>query len=147
VVTRRTLLVAAGGAVVLAGCGKDGEPPPAAADVMLQELAAERALTHELEGAHGLEAEIRDRSAERARTLASAISAAGRDPHEAGEPDTEPDPSRAAARARTALERHVTALPTLTGDLRAMGSELVAGAAADAALLGSPPEAFPGTPS
>jgi hypothetical protein len=150
VVTRRTLLAAAGGAVVLAGCGKDAEEaeaPPPAATAMLGELAAERALAHELTAARGLEGEVRDRSAARARRLAAAIADAGGDPHEAGEPDTPPDPARAASRARAALERHVTALPSLTGSLRAMGADLVVGAAADAAVLGSPPEAFPGTPS
>jgi hypothetical protein len=132
----------------VAGCGKDaGPPPPPPAQVMLGELAAERALAHDLAGASGLEGRIAARSRERARRLASAIAAAGRDPHEAPEPDTAPRPGLAASRARTALERHVTALPALTGDLRAMGADLVVGAAADAALLGSPVEAFPGTPS
>jgi hypothetical protein len=147
VVTRRCLL-AAGGAVLLAGCGTEGEaPPPPARDVMLGELAAERALAHELADATGVERDVADRSLARARRLASAIADAGGDPHEAGEPDTPPDPARAAARARTALERHVTALPSLTGDLRAMGADLVAQSAADAVLLGSPAEAFPGTPA
>jgi hypothetical protein len=147
VVTRRVLL-AAGGATLLAGCGTKGEaPPPAASDVMLGELAAERALAHDLEGASGLERRIADRSAERARHLASAIAAAGRDPHEAPEPDTPPDPAAAAARARAALERHVAALPSLTGELRAMGADLVAQSAADAALLGPGGEPFPGTPA
>jgi hypothetical protein len=148
VVTRRALLLAAGGAAVVAGCGTDGEaPPPPATTVMLGELAAERALAHEPANATGLERAIAARSAERARRLASAIADAGGDPHEAGEPDTAPDPARAAERARAALEHHVTALPSLTGQLRAMGADLVAQSAADAALLGSPPEAFPGTPS
>jgi hypothetical protein len=147
VVTRRTLLLA-GGAGVLAGCGKDDEaPPPDPAQAMLQELGAERALAHELSETTGLERRIADRSIERARRLASAIADSGRDPHEARAPDTPPDPAAAAARARAALERHVTALPALTGDLREMGADLVAGTAADAALLGSPPEAFPGTPA
>ena len=147
-VTRRGLLVAAGGAGLLVGCGKDeAPPPPDPAQLMLQELAAERALAHELSESSGLERRIADRAFERARRLASAIAEAGRDPHEARTPDTPPDPGAAASRARAALERHVTALPTLTGELRAMGADLVAGAAADAALLGSPVEAFPGTPS
>jgi hypothetical protein len=147
VVTRRGLLLA-GGAAFLAGCGKDEEtPPPDPGQVMLQELTAERALAHDLGGSTGLERRIAARSIERARRLASAIAAAGRDPHDAPEPDTPPDPSAAASRARVALERHVTALPALTGELRQMGADLVAGAAADAALLGSPSEAFPGTPS
>jgi hypothetical protein len=147
VVSRRALLVGSG-AILLAGCGKDDEaPPPDPAQVMLGELAAERALAHDLRGSSGLERRIAARSIARARRLASAIAAAGRDPHEAPEPDTAPEPAAAALRARTALERHVTALPTLTGDLREMGADLVAGAAADAALLGSPSEAFPGTPS
>ena len=144
--TRRSLLVA-GGAVVLAGCGTDDEtPPPAPAHVLLGQLAAERALAHELSGTSGLRRRIFVRSAERGRRLASAIAAAGGDPHEAAAPDSPPDPSAAPARARVALERHVTALPSLTGSLRALGADLVAGAATDAALLARAAEAFPGTP-
>jgi hypothetical protein len=148
VVRRRELLLAAGGAAFVAGCGKDaGPPPPTPAQVMLAELTAERALAHDLSGASGLEGRIAARSAERARRLASAIAAAGGDPHEAPEPDTPADRNAAASRARAALERHVTALPALRGALRTLGTELVAQSAADAALLGSPLEAFPGTPS
>jgi hypothetical protein len=147
VVSRRALL-ALGGATLLAGCGKD-EPaaPPPAVDVMRRELAAERALAHDLEGATGLERRIALRSADRARRLAAAISAQGGRPHEAPEPDSPPDPSAAASRARAALVAHVTALPSLTGELRALGADLVSECAADAVLLGSPPDAFPGTPA
>ena len=146
-VTRRSLLLAAGGAVVLAGCGNDDEaPPPVPAHVMLGQLVAERALAHELSGTSGLRRRVAARSSDRARRLASAIAAAGGDPHEAAEPDSPPDPGAAAARARAALERHVGALPSLTGSLRALGADLVAGAAADAAVLTRAAEAFPGTP-
>jgi hypothetical protein len=146
VVSRRALL-AAGGAVLLAGCGSDEPPPPDVANVMLGQLVAERALAHDLAGASGLERRIGRRAAARARRLASAVSAAGGDPHDAPEPDSAPNPGAAGAQARTALERHVTALPVLAGELRAMGADLVAGAAADAALLGAAGGAFPGTPA
>jgi C4-dicarboxylate-specific signal transduction histidine kinase len=146
VVTRRALL-ALGGATLLAGCGKDQKPALlSAVDVMRGELTAERALAHDLAGASGLEGRIAARSADRARRLAAAISSQGGDPHEAPEPGSEPDPAAAAGRARAALEAHVTALPSLTGDLRSLGADLVSESAADLALLGAPPDAFPGTP-
>jgi len=146
VVDRRGFLLA-GGAALLAGCGNDDEtPPPAASQVMLGQLAGERALAHALSGASGLRRRIAVRSADRARRLASAIAAAGGAPHDAPAPDSPPDPGAAAARARTALARHVAALPSLTGDLRALGADLVAGSAADAALLAGRAEAFPGMP-
>jgi hypothetical protein len=147
VVRRRTLLLA-GGAALLAGCGKDERRPgPTAAEVMLRDLAAERALAHDLTGAGSrLRRRIAERAAERARRLAAAISAQGGRPHDAPAPDSAPDPAAAAARARAALEAHVAALPSLTGDLRALGADLVVASAADAALLGSPVEPFPGTP-
>jgi hypothetical protein len=148
VVTRRSLLAAGGASLLAAGCGKDEQTaPPSAVDVMRRELTAERALAHDLVGESGLERRIAVRSADRARRLAAAISEQGGDPHEAPEPGSPPDPAGgAAARARAALEAHVTALPSLTGALRPLGADLVSGSAADAALLGSPPEAFPGTP-
>jgi hypothetical protein len=148
VVSRRTLLVAGGAALLAAGCGKDAQPPSAsAAEVMLRQLAAERALAHDLRGARGLERRIAARSAQRARRLAQAISAQGGSPHDTRTPDTPPDPAAAAGRARVALVAHVTALPSLAGELRALGADLVSQTAADAALLGSPPDdAFPGTP-
>jgi hypothetical protein len=130
------------------GCGKDGQAPPSSAsEVMLRQLAAERTLAHDLAGATGLERRIAARSANRARRLAAAISAQGGHPHDAPAPDSPPDPAAALAGARAALEAHVTALPSLTGELRALGADLVSQTAADAALLGSPPDdAFPGTP-
>jgi hypothetical protein len=148
VVSRRALLLAGGASVLAAGCGKD-EPvaPPAAAQVLLQSLGAERALAHELQDGHGLEARIRTRALARAARLASAVSAAGGDPHDVRTPDTPPDPAAARGRARAALEAHVAALPSLAGDLRSLGADLVAGCAADAALLGAPGGAFPGTPA
>lgn len=144
--SRRALLFA-GGATLLIGCGKDGQAPPSAAEAMLRELAAERRLAHDLQGTTGLERRIGLRSAERARRLAAAISAQGGRPHEAPAPDSRPDPGAAAARARAALEAHVAALPSLSGELRALGADLVAQSAADAALLGRGAEAFPGTPA
>jgi hypothetical protein len=148
VVGRRALLLGGGAAILATGCGKDESvAPPAAAQVLLQSLGAERALAHELEGARGLEGRIRVRALDRAARLASAVAAAGGGPHDVRAPDTPPDPAAAPGRARAALEAHVSALPSLHGENRALGADLVAGCAADAALLGSPGGAFPGTPA
>jgi hypothetical protein len=128
VVGRRALLLGGGAALVAAGCGKDEVvgPPPATQN--------ER---------------IRLRALDRARRLASAVSAAGGGPHDVRAPDTAPDASAAPKRAQAALEAHVSALPSLTGSDRALGTDLVAASAADAALLGAPGtgSAFPGTPA
>ena len=146
--SRRSLLLGGGAAILAAGCGKDETvAPPAATEVLLRELAAERALAHDLEGAHGLAARIHARALDRANRLASAVSAAGGGPHDVRAPDTPPDRLAAPGRARAALEAHVTALPSLSGELRKMGADLVAESAADAALLGATGGAFPGTPS
>jgi hypothetical protein len=149
VVTRRALLLAGGATLLAAGCGKDDEPEsPAvsATSAMLRELAAERALAGDLQGADGLAGRIGDRAAARATRLAAAISSAGGRPHEAGEPSG--DLSLASRHAREALEAHVAALPSLTGSLRKMGADLVAESAADAGLLGATSgTAFPGTPA
>jgi hypothetical protein len=131
---------------VAAGCGKDETPaPPPAATALLRSLAAERALASDLQGASGLAGRIGDRAADRARLLASAISAQGGRPHDAPAPES--DPGAAPGHARAALAAHVAALPSLTGELRTFGADLVAESAADAALLGGPSEAFPGTPA
>jgi hypothetical protein len=148
VVGRRALLLGGGAALLAAGCGKDEEVGlPPAAQVMLQSLGAERALAHELTGARGLAAQVRQRSLDRARRLASALAAAGGGPHDVRAPDTAPDAAAAAGRARAALEAHVAALPSLAGSNRRLGADLVAECAADAAVLGSPVGPFPGTPA
>ena len=149
-VGRRALLLGGGAALLAAGCGKDeAVGPPPAAQVLLQSLVAERALAHDLEGSRGLNERIRLRALDRARRIASAVSAAGGGPHDVRAPDTAPDPSAAPGRAQAALESHVTALPSLKGSDRALGTDLVAESAADAALLGAPGtgSAFPGTPA
>jgi hypothetical protein len=148
VVDRRTLLLAGGAGLLAAGCGKDetAEPPPVT-EVLLRSLAAERALANDLQGATGLAGRIGDRAADRASLLASTISAEGGRPHDAPAPSSASDPSAAPEHAREALEAHVAALPSLNGELRTFGADLVAESAADAALLGAPAEAFPGTPS
>ena len=144
--SRRALLLGGGAALVAAGCGKDEvtEPPPAT-QVMLRELTAERALAHDLQNEQGFPGQISDRAGARADKLASAISSLGGDPDEA--PEGTGSPSDAATHAKAALEAHVAALPSLTGDLRTMGTDFVAEAAADAALLAGPGGAFPGTPA
>ncbi len=145
-VGRRALLLGGGAALLAAGCGKDEVVgPPPATDVMLRELTAERALAADLQNERGLRGQISDRAGARADKLASAIAAQGGNPHDA--PESAGDPSGAAQHAQAALEAHVAALPSLTGDLRVMGTDFVAESAADAALLGSPVGAFPGTPA
>jgi hypothetical protein len=159
VVTRRRLL-ALGGATLLAGCGKDQEPPapPPAADALLRSLEAERAATAALEGLEAPRAErvlvrtLAFRSFERAQQLASALGAvSGRsyDPTAPATPVLKPDGAIAIARA--AVVAHVELMPSLRGrELRRVGAEFVTEAAADVALLAAaygslPAEAFPGT--
>jgi hypothetical protein len=161
VVTRRVLL-AGGAAALLAGCGEEDETVARPADALLRQLAAERALaaaTGELpRGAPRAAAdtvrEVSERSQARTQELAAALSAEGARPHDAPQPPAERvDAREAIARAQTAIVAHVVALPSLAGrELRLLGADLVAGAAADTALLsdalGLPVEdAFPGTPA
>jgi hypothetical protein len=171
VVTRRALL--AGGAVVLAGCGRDiaAQPLPRPVDALRSQLAAERELVAALgemsrrggsspgavaprgdvlppDDAPALVRDLRRRAAERARRLASAVAAEGGRPHDAPPPDAAGD---ALAAARAALAAHVAALPALTGRAhRRLAADLVAEDAADLAVLGTtlgaePEGPFPGT--
>jgi hypothetical protein len=160
VVTRRALL--AGGALaLLAGCGEEVDVVAAPADALLRQLAAERALvaaTGELpRGAPPAAANtvrlVSAEAAERARKLAAAVSAEGGRPHDAPQPAAERvDAEEALTRAEAAITAHVVALPSLAGrELRLLGADMVAGAAADTArlsdALGTPVhDAFPGTP-
>jgi hypothetical protein len=161
VVTRRALL--AGGAVaLLAGCGEEDQTVARPADALLRQLAAERALaaaTGELprgapRAAAGTVREVSDRSQARAQKLAAAVAAEGGRPHDAPQPPAERvGAQEAIARAQAAIVAHVVALPSLAGrESRLLGADLVAGAAADTALLsdalGLPVEdPFPGTPA
>jgi hypothetical protein len=161
VVTRRALL--AGGAVaLLAGCGEEENVVAAPSDALLRQLAAERALvaaTGELpRGAPPAAANtvrlVSVKAAERARKLAAAVSAEGGRPHDAPQPAAErADAQEALARAEAAIVAHVAALPSFAGrELRRLGGDLVAGAAADTAVLsdalGMPvADPFPGTPA
>jgi len=122
--------VAAGALAVLAGCGKEDEEPAATpADALLPSLAAERGF-----GAAVASRRIAARSRERAEQIAAAISAAGGRPHDAPAPVGAGDASEL---GRAALVAHVAVLPALVGrELRGLGAELVAGAAADVAVLG-----------
>jgi hypothetical protein len=159
VVTRRALLAAAGGATLLAGCGKDQAAvrPPSATDVMREQLVAERGLAATLSvlrerDDRALLARLAERSRRRVGILAASLSSQGEPHHDAGEPEGSPEPAEALRRGNVALERYVTGLPAQTGELRTLGTDLVAESAGDLALLGSlfgaPPEtAFPGTPS
>jgi hypothetical protein len=161
VVTRRVLL-AGGAAALLAGCGEEEEVVAAPADALLRQLAAERALvaaTGELpRGAPPAAADtvrlVSAEAAERARKLAAAVSAEGGRPHDAPQPAAERvDAGEALSRAEAAIVAHVVALPSLAGrELRLLGADMVAGAAAGTARLsdafGTPVhDAFPGTPT
>jgi hypothetical protein len=160
-VVSRRLFLAGGAAALLAGCGEEEQVVASPADAMLRQLAAERALvaaTGELprgaprDAADTVRA-VSAEASERARRLAAAVSQEGGRPHDAPQPAAERvSPDEAVARAQAAIVAHVVALPSLGGrELRELGADLVAGAAADAALLsdalGIPVEdPFPGTP-
>jgi hypothetical protein len=150
VVTRRALLLAGGATLLAAGCGVDDEPEDptgSAISAMQRELAAERALAADLRSARGLAGRIGDRATARATRLAAAISQLGGRPHDAADPPAGERPL-ASRHAREALEAHIAALPSLTGQLRKMGADLVTASAADAGLLGATNgDAFPGTPA
>jgi len=132
---------------VLAGCGEE-EPPAPPAVALLPSLAAERALAAATAEGRPLVERVSERARERVALLAAAISAAGGRPHDAPAPAGRGDP---VALGRAALTAHIDALPSLQRLAeRRLGAELVAGAAADTAVLGDafgeqPVEAFPGS--
>jgi hypothetical protein len=155
VVTRRPLVTrravfAAGAVAVLAGCGEeDGEAPARPVDALLPSLAAERALAAATADGRSLVERVSARARERARMLAAAVSAEGGRPHDAPAPAAgSGDP---VARGQAARAAHIAGLPRLgSRELRRLGAELVAGAAADVAVLGDTlgeqaVEAFPGS--
>jgi hypothetical protein len=117
-----------GAVIVLGGCGEEEEP--SASSALLASLAAERAF-----GAAASESpRIAERSRERGERLAAAVSEAGGRPHDAPAPeDAGGDPIEL---GRAALAAHIAALPALDRRGRRLGADLVAGAAADVAVLG-----------
>jgi hypothetical protein len=139
-VTSRRSLLAAGALAVLAGCGEDDEAATSArvVDALLRQLAAERALAAATAEGRPLVERVSARARERARVLASAVAAEGGRPHDAPQPQAAPaGAEEILARGRAALAAHVAALPSLDGrELRRMAADLVAGAAADLAVLG-----------
>ena len=148
----RRLFLAGGAAALLAGCGEEEQVVAAPADVMLRQLAAERALAAAIVPGP-VAREVSARARARAARLAAAVAAEGGRPHDAPQPPGERvSPEEAVARGQAAIVAHVTALPSLAGrELRELGAELVSGAAGDTALLsdalGIPVEdPFPGTP-
>jgi hypothetical protein len=158
VVSRRGLLLAgfAGGATILAGCGKDdvGGPPPAA-EVLRRSRDAENALAFaartQVSSERALLRQIAQRAEGRAgRATAALVELSGRS---AGSPEREEPVGDPLERGRAALEANVAALPSLSGrDLRELGVFLVEGSAADVALLEDvfgpvSGNAFPGTPA
>jgi hypothetical protein len=162
VVTRRRLLAGGALALLAAGCGEEEEVVAAPADALLRELAAERdlaAATARLplgapRAAVDMVREINTRARDRAAKLAAAVSAEGGRPHDAPPPPHERVPAEeAVARAQAAIVSHVVALPSLAGrELRELAAGLVAGAAADTALLSDAlrmpvQDPFPGTPT
>jgi hypothetical protein len=158
VVTRRRLLLAgfAGGATIVAGCGKDEVAAvPSASEALRRVVRAESALAAAVRTQASLEGALLERIGERADGRAGraipVLQQLGGPRAELLELD-EPvgDPLE---RGRAALEADVAALPSLTDrDLRDLGALLVEGCAADLALLESvlgpvSGDAFPGTPS
>jgi hypothetical protein len=153
--TRRGLLLA-GGATIVAGCGKEEVAAlPAVTEVLLRSVAAERALAVaarlQRSSDRALLRRIAERADDRAGRAAAALSAAGGRPHDAPAPgDRVGDPLE---RGRAALEAHVAAMPSLSGrELRSLGAFLVEGSAADLAVLNdllgtAPGGAFPGMPA
>jgi hypothetical protein len=93
------------------------------------------------------------RSRERSTRLAAELSSLGARPHDVPAPDADADVAAGLRRGHAALEAYVAALPALvTRSRRELGTDLLAGAAGDVALLGkafgAPPEdPFPGTPT
>jgi hypothetical protein len=149
-------LLLAGGAAILAGCGKDAvATPPPAPEVLRRVVDAESALAlaarTQRSSERALLQRIAQRADDRAGRAAAALSAAGGRAHDAQASDEAVgDPLQ---RARAALEANVAALPSLSGrDLRELGAFLVEGSAADLAVLEDTlatvsGNAFPGTPA
>ena len=156
--TRRGLLLAgfAGGATIVAGCGKDDvAAEPSAGEVLRRAVDAESAFALAVRTQASSERTLLRRIAQRADDRAGRVipvlqqMAGGR----AAEPERDGPVGDPLERGRAALEAHVTALPSLSGrELRDLGAFLVEGCAADLALLESvlgpaSGEAFPGTPA
>jgi hypothetical protein len=154
----RCALLLAGGATLLAGCGKDDEAAaPSPVDAMRRQLTAERRLAATLVALRdgddrALLGRLTDRSLRRVRTLAASLSSQGAPHHDTGEPAGRPEPAEALRLGRATLTEYVTGLPAQTGSLRELGADLVAESAGDLALLGSlygaaSEDPFPGTPA
>jgi len=157
-VSRRGLLLAgfAGGATILAGCGKDDVAgPPSASEALRPVVRAENALALAVRTQVSPERALLRQIAQRAEGRAGRVAAvllelSGRS---AGSPDRDEPVGDPLERGRAALEANVAALPSLSGrDLRELGAFLVEGSAADLALLEDvfgpvSGHAFPGTPA
>ena len=156
-VTRRSLLAATGLALLATGCGEEGNVVARPDDALQRQLEAESALaaaTGQMpagapRAAADTVREVSARSQARVRRLAAALSKEGYEIAKAERVGAE----QAVALAQAAIVAHVVAMPSLTGpELRRLGADLVAGAAADTAVLsdalGNPVhDAFPGTPA
>jgi hypothetical protein len=143
----RRAVLATGALAAFAGCSEKTLQPRA--EALLGPLAAERALAASTAEGRALVRRVSERARARADLLAGAISAAGGRPHEAPAPAAGGgDP---VARGRAALAAHIRALPSLQGrEGRGLGADLVAGVAADVAVLGDvfgerAVDAFPGS--
>jgi hypothetical protein len=153
--TRRGLLLA-GGATILAGCGKEkvADAPPAT-EVLRRVVDAESALALAARTQVSSERALLRRIAQRADSRAGRVIAVlhqlvgrGAEAPERDEPVGDP-----LERGRAALETNVASLPSLSDrDLRELGAFLVEECAADLALLEAvlgpvSGDAFPGTPA
>lgn len=153
-------MLAGGALALLAGCGEEEEVVATPADALARQLDAEWALADATgtlpEGAPrsaaGVVREVHARAQARAKKVAAAAPAKSGPPTYEIKPVKRVDATEAVAHAQAAIVAHVAALPSLAGrDLRALGAEMVTGAAADAALLGDAlgvpvDDPFPGTP-
>jgi hypothetical protein len=151
------VFLAGGAAALLAGCGEEENVVAAPDDALQRQLDAEVALiaatadlpTGAPRAAADTVRQVSERSEARARRVAAALSDQSFEISKAERVGAQ----EAVDRAQAAIVAHVTALPSLTGpELRRLGADLVAGSAADAAVLsdalGMPVhDAFPGTPS
>jgi hypothetical protein len=157
VVTRRSLFAATGLGLLATGCGEQENVVARPDDALQRQLEAESALaaaTAQMpagapRAAADTVREVSARSEARVRRLATALPDQSYEIAKAERVGAE----QAVALAQAAIVAHVAALPSLTGaELRRLGADLVAGAAADSAVLsdalGAPVhDAFPGTPA
>jgi hypothetical protein len=152
VVTRRGALLAAGGAVLLTGCGAKQDAGETGAQLLTQQLEAQQAVVEAYAGLRGREvARLHARARARVATLERALRAAGGTPPGANMHAGSASLQAALDAETGALQAHVAATGrTRDKAVRSLLGELIASTAASQALverlLGQDPlaTAFPG---